>query len=583
VGYDETAMKLNRPPNRLSRWLPLLVGICVAMPCIFLWRAMATNERVNVERTIRSDAERVNNEVAERVRLRSLAFIRMARRWALQGTPDKKLWEDDARLYSEHFPGTQGVTYVDPSYRVRWIIPVKGNESALGLDLGFEKQRLRTMEEARRLREVRITPPIDLVQGGRGIIFFAPIFSGERFDGFIDGVFRTQEFLDSMLKNIVPGYVLSISSEGEEIFRRGEAAASVEKWGRESAITLCGVDWRVRVAPTRGLLEGLRSGVDEALLFFGIALALMFAFTIRFAQNARRRAGDAEAARADLEWEIGRRERAEEDLRRLNAVLELKVEERTRQLLAAQEELVRREKLAVLGQLAESVGNELRNPLGVMNNAVFFLRNLLTGAEETAQEYLEILQGEIDTSRHILTDFIDFFRTRSPRTKAVAVAELIGENTEKFAIPDNIALRLELPDSLPSLSVDPAQMGQVLRNLVSNAIQAMPLGGALNISARLVGAGLVPVRDPKGYPQGLPQRDFVEISVADTGEGIAPENMEKLFQPLFSTKSRGVGLGLPISKNLVEANGGRIQMESLPEKGSTFAVVLPAEGGWHGK
>jgi signal transduction histidine kinase len=267
----------------------------------------------------------------------------------------------------------------------------------------------------------------------------------------------------------------------------------------------------------------------------------------------------------------------------LNAVLELKVEERTRQLLAAQEELVRREKLAVLGQLAESVGNELRNPLGVMNNAVFFLRNLLTGAEETAQEYLEILQGEIDTSRHILTDFIDFFRTRSPRTKAVAVAELIGENTEKFAIPDNIALRLELPDSLPSLSVDPAQMGQVLRNLVSNAIQAMPLGGALNISARLVGAGLVPVRDPKGYPQGLPQRDFVEISVADTGEGIAPENMEKLFQPLFSTKSRGVGLGLPISKNLVEANGGRIQMESLPEKGSTFAVVLPAEGGWHGK
>jgi signal transduction histidine kinase len=258
----------------------------------------------------------------------------------------------------------------------------------------------------------------------------------------------------------------------------------------------------------------------------------------------------------------------------------------TESLRAAQEELVRREKLAILGQLAGSVGNELRNPLGVMNNAVFFLKNRLPDDGETVREYLDIIKSEIDTSQRILTDFIDFFRTKAPRAMAIPAEKLMAQSLDRRAIPENVEVSVDLPETLPSLWVDPLQMKQALRNLIANAVQAMPRGGTLKIAARRVssgvGAGLVPAHDPKGQPQGLPLRDFIEISVEDAGEGIAPENLEKLFQPLFSTKSRGVGLGLPICKNLVEANGGRIEVVSEAGKGTIFAVILPTEGGGDG-
>lgn len=281
-------MNIHSTKNSLARWLPLLVGICVAMPIIVLWWNLAAKERANIERTVRSDAERVENEITERLRQQSLAFVRMARRRELLGEPEKKIWEDDARLYYEHFPGTRGVTYVDRSYRIRWLIPVEGNEPALGLYLGFETRRLQAMEESRRLREVRITAPIELVQGGKGIIIFAPFFVGGRFEGFIDGVYRTQDFLDSILRNIAPGYVISVRAGDEEIFRRGEAADSVAMWAQERTISLYGAEWRVRVVPTRAFLGGMYSAVD-VLPIAGVAMALIFALIVRLAQTTRRR------------------------------------------------------------------------------------------------------------------------------------------------------------------------------------------------------------------------------------------------------------------------------------------------------
>jgi signal transduction histidine kinase len=249
---------------------------------------------------------------------------------------------------------------------------------------------------------------------------------------------------------------------------------------------------------------------------------------------------------------------------------------RTRELLDAQEELVRSEKLAILGQLSGSVGHELRNPLGVMSNAVYFLKTVLADADETTKEYLEIIKKEIDNSGRIITDLLDFARTKPPQTKAVPPIDLVNDSLGRCAIPENVELRAEVPATLPALRVDPLQLGQVLQNFITNAVQAMPQGGSVCIGARLVGA------PPGGSPQadgheGPPPQDFVEICVTDTGEGIAPENMKKLFQPLFTTKAKGIGLGLVVCRNLTEANGGRIEVESRPGAGTTFALVLPVE------
>jgi signal transduction histidine kinase len=269
------------------------------------------------------------------------------------------------------------------------------------------------------------------------------------------------------------------------------------------------------------------------------------------------------------------RKRDEQEIRRLNAELEQKIV----QLQEAQEELVRKEKLSILGQLSGSVGHELRNPLGVMSNAVYFLKMVLADADEITQEYLDIIKKEIENSLRIITDLLDFARTRPPQRQSVTPGELVRQSLERCTLPENVTVTVDLPAALPSLNVDPAQMGQVLTNFITNAVQAMPDGGALRVAARqIMNDELRSMSsDSKFKIQNSKfDGDVIAISVTDSGEGITPENMKKLFQPLFTTKVKGIGLGLVVCKNLVEANSGRIEVASDLGKGTTFVVLLPS-------
>jgi len=226
--------------------------------------------------------------------------------------------------------------------------------------------------------------------------------------------------------------------------------------------------------------------------------------------------------------------------------------DRTRALEAAQEELVRKERLAMLGQLAGGVSHELRNPLGVIKNSAYYLRMLLPD-DERMQKHLAIVEREVATATRIVTDLLDFARVTPPTRIATDLSALARETLERVSLPQEVTVSLDLADDLPSLMLDPEQVGLVLGNLIRNAAQAMPEGGTLTLGTAAAGGGAA-------------------VAVADTGVGIAPEHLEKIFEPLFTTKARGIGLGLAVARGLVEANGGKIAVQSAPGRGSRFIV-----------
>ncbi|MGD0751208.1 MAG: PAS domain S-box protein [Anaerolineales bacterium] len=260
--------------------------------------------------------------------------------------------------------------------------------------------------------------------------------------------------------------------------------------------------------------------------------------------------------------DITERKRAERSLQEYSLRLETDVAERTQELRDAHEKMIRQERLATLGQLAGSVGHELRNPLGVISNAVYYLKMTQPDANATIRDYLGIIENETRTSDKIITDLLDFTRIKSVDREPADVSYLVHQTLKRYSVPDSVEVMLDLPPDLPPVYADPGHVVQVLGNLVTNAYQAMalpnetPQPGKINLSA-------------------CQQGDMIAITVQDTGTGIPPENMGKLFEPLFTTKTKGIGLGLAVSQRLIEANGGTIEARSEPGKGSTFIVYLP--------
>ncbi len=245
----------------------------------------------------------------------------------------------------------------------------------------------------------------------------------------------------------------------------------------------------------------------------------------------------------------------EESRQRLEAL----VEERTTRLKAAEESLVRREKLALVGQLASSVGHEIRNPLGVMANAIYYLEAIMPDAPSDVREYLRIIKNQVDVSAKIVNDLLDLSRSSTPRREPVGVQSFVSPRVKKFTI-NGTSIEMDIPADLPMVDVDPIHAGQVLDNLLSNAVQAMDGKGTIKVKARRT-------------------EGFVTVEVSDTGPGVPPENASKIFEPLFTTKARGIGLGLALSKTLAQANGGDLTLVSEAGESARFAFTVPVSGG----
>jgi len=268
-----------------------------------------------------------------------------------------------------------------------------------------------------------------------------------------------------------------------------------------------------------------------------------------------RMAGFTETLHAEVE-------RATAELRGANRELL----ETAQRLFAARRELARGQRLALAGQLAASVAHQIGTPLNVMSG---YVQMLLAKQEDGSPdaERLRTIQDQIARVTAIVQSLLDHTRRPALALRPLAPRELVdglAELVRPSLVGSGIELAVEVAPGLPAVGVDRAQLEQALLNLVTNAVDAMPDGGRLSLATRVDGEG-------------------VALVVTDSGNGIPPEDLSRVFDPLYTTKppGKGTGLGLPILREIVEAHGGTVRLESRTGEGTTAVVWLPrvAEGG----
>jgi signal transduction histidine kinase len=237
-----------------------------------------------------------------------------------------------------------------------------------------------------------------------------------------------------------------------------------------------------------------------------------------------------------------------------------------RNLKEIQSELVRSEKLISLGRLSAGVAHEIRNPLNAMKGAIVYLQRRKSH-DTLIQEYTQLILEEIDRLNQFVTEFLYFARQSSPNLTPANLNELIWNTLnlfeEKFR-EKGINVVKHLDPSLPSLMIDPNQMEQVIVNLFINACDAMAEGGVLELSTEIKRDG-----------QGADSSFRALVKVEDDGAGIPHEHLQNIFDPFFSTKETGTGLGLPISLGIVESHGGKLKVQSQESKGTKVIIELP--------
>ncbi|MHC1728100.1 MAG: PAS domain-containing sensor histidine kinase [Syntrophobacteraceae bacterium] len=340
-------------------------------------------------------------------------------------------------------------------------------------------------------------------------------------------------------------------------------------------LSLNAMDQHLLAAETRLILLGLFS---VGLLSFALYFIMRYSLTRPLRELIE---GTLRVAKEDLDFQIPVRtedelgvfaqsfnnmtlelKKAQASLTAWGSRLEQMVEERTRDLQVAQQQLIRSEKLASLGKLSAGVAHEINNPLtGILTFSQLLMEQF--PPESAEHNDLKVIVQETIRCRNIVRGLLEFARQTSPEKSTVAVHDLLDEvirivsNQESF---QNIKLESVYGPEFSHLMADKDQLKQVFLNILINASEAMSGEGSLRIST-----------------QWIPEQHMAKIQFSDNGPGIRPEHLDKLFDPFFTTKKMGTGLGLAVSYGIIKSHRGNIEVESTPGQGTTITITLPAE------
>lgn len=267
--------------------------------------------------------------------------------------------------------------------------------------------------------------------------------------------------------------------------------------------------------------------------------------------------------------EITDMKKAQRELDQYRQKLEQMVTDRTRELEAAQRELVKREKLSVLGQLTATVSHELRNPLGVIRSSNFYLQRKSRSADKKQIKHYRRIEEQVTLCDTIVADLLEYTRGRSVSVSRQRLGDWMPEVIEQMTESEEVRISLEMAQDLPPLSHDREKMRRVMINVLDNASQAVT---AMAKEAKKASFDYHPEISVKAYKQ---DDDAIVIRVVDNGIGMDDETCRRAFEPLFTTRARGTGIGLANVKKIIEEHGGQAMLQSRPEEGTEMRIILP--------
>ena len=279
---------------------------------------------------------------------------------------------------------------------------------------------------------------------------------------------------------------------------------------------------------------------------------VLFAVILFLLKNSR----DRKKAYSQLKKNERMLRESELKLKQYSDRLEKRVEERTKELREAQEELLLKERLAVLGHFAGSISHEIRNPLAAIDSSVYLLEMILHEGNEKIRKHLGRISSNVYKATSIIESLLNLTRMEKPNAEIHDLTELITEAIHSSKLPDTIEVVPNFPGNSIGIHADKEQIRMALKNIIRNAVQAMEGRGELMIST-----------------VGIAETGRAEIRVTDTGPGIPAEYADKIFEPLFTTKAQGIGFGLSITRMIIENHGGTVRAES--KTGTSVIICLP--------
>jgi len=508
----------------LRRLLPWLLFL----PVVVVAGAWVASENVAREQFLREasvTAQQASLRLQDYVGARGLAAdtLRETARAGPELTED--YFRQRSQSVQDQFGGFLALNWIDEQGVIRWVAPEGPNRAAEGRNVLGHPVAGPFFERARDTGADVATEPLDLFQGRRGFASYLPIGDGR---GYLNAVFDSRRLVEDCFgSGSLEVWEMCVRDGSQELFGTAGFAAAPNEMTVEADLTVFDRTWRLELRPTPALLVVKERPWRRAAFGFALALALGLAAAVQVAHRQTLQGQEADRARQE-----------------------------------ALEELEESRRLEALGRLAGGVAHDVNNLLTTISGSVGLLRDapdpaLLDDIAQACRHGAELTDGLLAFSRRQVV---------RPRVLDLGAELAAAEGMLTRLIPETVAWTADVAPDLDPVVMDPGELNRVVVNLVANAVDAMPDGGALMLTAQ---------------PAELDGRAGAQIAVRDTGAGMSAEVAAQVFEPFFTTKSagRGTGLGLASVRGAIESAGGRVAVTSKPDEGSRFVVWLPrAEG-----